>query len=217
MTNVSSTPEELSLRNRLFQVAEEALEQQGWKIEQIARSGKASVRRITRGKDHKTASIRTWQATWIAFARRSKDDAWATLGDVDLGVAAGVDDQANPQFAQVHLVPGEEMRHRLDRADAARKQAGYTLPVGRGVWLSLYEKEAASPVTLVGGGIGLDHPPIAKVPLSGQEIDALAEEPDAQPNATPAAAAPMTIAEAKRGLARSFGVSEDAIEITIRG
>lgn len=29
--------------------------------------------------------------------------------------------------------------------------------------------------------------------------------------------APLTIAEAKRGLARSFGVAEDAIEITIRG
>lgn len=30
-------------------------------------------------------------------------------------------------------------------------------------------------------------------------------------------AAPLTIAQAKRGLARAFGVGEDAIEITIRG
>jgi hypothetical protein len=31
------------------------------------------------------------------------------------------------------------------------------------------------------------------------------------------AAQGLTIAEAKRGLAKSFGVKEDAIEITIRG
>ena len=109
-----------------------------------------------------------------------------------------------------------EMRQRFDRAYAARKKAGHTMPVGRGIWLSLYEKEASASVSLVGGGIGLAHPPIAKVPLTGPEIEA--EDADSGPAQSVAAAgASLTIAEAKRGLARSFGVSEDAIETTIRG
>src|SRR5689334_2352976 len=91
MTNVSATPEKLATRGRLFQVAVEALEQDGWKVERIARSGKSSVRRITKGKIAKTASIRTSQDTWIAFPRNPTDDGWATLADVDYVVAATVD------------------------------------------------------------------------------------------------------------------------------
>jgi hypothetical protein len=111
------------------------------------------------------------------------------------------------------------MRTRFDRAYAARKKAGYTLPVGRGIWLSLYEKEAETPVTLVGGGAGLDHPAIAKVTLSGLEIDPGVEELDLPPAASVAGAgeAPLTIAEAKRRLALSLGVSEADIKITING
>ena len=107
------------------------------------------------------------------------------------------------------------MRKRFDRAYAARKKAGYTLPVGRGIWLSLYEKESTNPVTLVGGGIGLDYPPIAKVPLSGQELNSLSEEPDSDPVESMAGEAPLTIAEAKRRLAMSLGVAESDIKITI--
>lgn len=215
MTNVSSTPKKVSVRKFLFNAAEDALKKEGWKVERIARSGKASVRRITKGKLQKTVSIRTTQDTWIAFPRTSDDAAWATLADVDYVVAASVDDRINPQFAQVHLVPGDEMRKRFDRAYAARKQAGYTLPVGRGIWLSLYEKESANPITHVGGGIGLAHPPIAKVPLSGQEVDSLSDEPEDAVEAAPVAEAPLTIPEAKRRLAASLHVAETDIKITI--
>jgi hypothetical protein len=215
MTNVSSTAEKLSLRSFLLQVAEEALVKGGWKVERIARSGKASVRRITRGQEQKRVSIRTSQDTWIAFPRTSDDAAWATLADVDFVVAASVDDRLDPQFAQVHLVPGDDLRHRFDRAYAARKKAGYSLPIGRGIWLSLYEEESANPVTLVGGGIGLAYPPIAKLPLPGQGLGG--QDAESKPAHSVAPDAPLTIAEAKRGLARSFGVPEDAVEITIRG
>lgn len=217
MTNVSATPGKISMRARLFDFAQEALEKDGWKVERIARSGKASIRRITKGKIQKTVSIRTSQDTWIAFPRTQDDSAWATLADVDYVIAASVDDHASPQFALVHMVPGDEMRERFDRAYAARKKAGHTIPVGRGVWLSLYEKESTTPVSLVGGGIGLDHPPIAKIPLSSDEAAALEAEPDvdsveAAPSLTEA---PFTIAEAKRRLAASLGVSEADIKITI--
>jgi len=216
MANVSATPEKLSIRAHLFRAAETALERDGWKVERIARSGKSSVRRITKGKLQKTASIRTSQDTWIAFPRTPDDRAWATLADVDYVVAASVDNRDNPQFAQVHLIEGDEMRARFDRAYAARKKAGHTLPVGRGIWLSLYEKESQDPVSLVGAGAGLDHPAIARLPLTGNKSDLTSDEPDSQllegANETS-----LTIAQAKRRLAMSLGVSEADIKITING
>jgi hypothetical protein len=215
MTNVSSNPKKISVRAFLFNAAEDALNKEGWKVERIARSGKSSVRRITKGKNQGTVSIRTSQDTWIAFPRTPDDAAWATLADVDYVVAASVDDGINPQFAQVHLIPGDEMRERFDRAYAARKQAGHTLPVGRGIWLSLYEEESANPVSLVGGGIGLAHPPIAKVPLSGHVVDSLGDEPEDSAESAEVAEAPLTIAAAKRRLAMSLGVAETDIKITI--
>ena len=69
------------------------------------------------------------------------------------------------------------MRARFDRAYAARIKAGYKIPLGRGVWVSLYSPEATDPVTYVGAGAGLKSPPIAKVALEG-EIEA-----DTQANA----------------------------------
>jgi hypothetical protein len=215
MTNVSATAVKLAVRSRLFEIAEEALEKDGWKVERIARSGKSSVRRITKGKLQKTVSIRTSQDAWIAFPRSQDDRSWATLADVDYVVASSVDERLNPRFAQVHFVPGDDMRKRFDRAYAARKKAGYTLPVGRGIWLSLYEKESTNPVTLVGGGIGLDYPPILKVPLSGKELNSLSEERDSDPVESTAGEALLTIAEAKRRLAMSLGVAESDIKITI--
>ena len=96
MTNVSIIPEKMAIRYELFRIAVEALEKQGWKVERIARSGKSSVRRITKGKTTKTVSIRTTQDKWIAFPRNRKDDAWATLADVDYVVAASVDSPRQP-------------------------------------------------------------------------------------------------------------------------
>ena len=214
MTNVSGSPKKLVTRDFLFRTGKEALERNGWTVEKIPRSGKSSLRRITKGKETKTVSIRTSQDTWIAFPRTSEDDGWATLGDVDYVVASSIDDYDNPQYAQVHMIGGDEMRARFDRAYSARKEAGHVLPVGRGIWLSLYEKEASKPVSLVGGGIGLDHPPIAKVKLPDQALDKVVDEQLAEP-VKEVDEAPLTIAEAKRRLAKSLGVAESDIKITI--
>src|SRR5580698_10147348 len=101
MTNIWGTPGKKPLRDQLFQAAVEALEEAGWKVEAIRRSGKSSVRQITRGKTVKKVTIRTSQDTWIAFPRNVKNDRWATLDDVDYVMASSVDDRRNPQFAQV--------------------------------------------------------------------------------------------------------------------
>jgi len=215
MTNVSATSEKVAIRGKLFQAALKALKDEGWTVERIAGSGKASVRRITKGKLAKVVSIRTTQDQWIAFPRTPDDNAWATLQDVDCVVASSVDDYDNPQFAQVHKIPGDEMRRRFDKAYAARKKANHVVPVGRGVWLSLYEKEANEPVSYVGGGIGLAYPAIARVPLSDMSGDSTSQATADDLGDDGATEAPLTIAEAKRRLALSLGVNESDIKITI--
>jgi hypothetical protein len=217
MTNVSGTPAKLATRAHLFQIAVEALEKRGWTVDRIPRSGKSSVRRIVNKNVTKTVSIRTSQDTWIAFPRRAADDAWATLADVDYVIAATVDDRDNPRFAQVHMIEGDEIRARFDRAYAARKKAGYSMPVGRGIWLSLYDKEAHLPVTLVGAGAGLDHPAIVRVPLTVEKSSNALEQTlsELDPQDVELEDPPLTIPEAKRRLALSLGVKVENITITI--
>jgi hypothetical protein len=207
MTNIWGDPKKRPLRDCLFQAAERSLEELGWKVEPIPRSGKSSVRQITKGKTVKRITIRTSQDTWIAFPRNANDDGWATLGDVDYVVAATVDNPKTPRYVQIHLLEGEEMRARFDRAYSARKKASYHMPLGRGIWISLYDNESDKPVTLVGAGAGLAHPPIKREPL----IRDNSKGPEAQTNHEAA----LTISEAKRLLALSLGIDEGDITITI--
>lgn len=232
MTNINTTPEKLPLRQFLRKAAIDALEADGWKVEKVARSGKSSVRRITRGSVSKVISIRTTQDTWIAFPRVKGDTAWRTLDEVDDVVAVSVDDKENPRFAKVHLMDGDNIRDRFNRAYKARMDAGHSIPVGRGVWVSLYEKEQKLPVTLVGAGAGLEFKPIKTIPidmsamLSGGEADdeddSRAEDTEERTEKATAQVAsveetPLTIAEAKRRLAATLGVDISAIKITIEG
>jgi hypothetical protein len=210
MTNVSGNAEKTSLRAELFQIAVRALEEQGWKVERIQRNGKSSVRRISKGKTSKTVSIRTTQDMWIAFPRNKADDGWATLDDVDYVVASSVDDPENPHFAQVHMIEAGEMRGRFDRAYTARRKAGHVMQDGRGIWISLYEKESNDPVSFVGAGAGLAHPAIAREPLTAVNSGEGSDAEDVELGDRP-----LTIAEAKRLLALSLGVNEADIKITI--
>lgn len=218
MTNVSGTPEKRARKKVLFDAAIAALEKNGWKVERIARSGKSSVRQITKaGKSH-TVTIRTSQNTWIAFPRNKAGDGWRTLEGVDFVIAASVDNALEPRFAKIHMIEGDEMRARFDRAHEARMKANYSLPDGRGMWVSLYDTESADPVTHVGAGAGLKHLPIAPpVPLDAESFESAdnAEETDTETEAPEVVETPMTIAEAKRRLAKSFGVNESDISITI--
>jgi hypothetical protein len=209
MTNVYGTPEKASMKKQLFAIAVESLEKAGWKVERVPGSGKSSVRRLTKGGNSKIVSIRTTQDTWIAFPRIEDDTAWRTLSEVDAVVPVSVDDRDAPKFAKVHLIDGDEMRARFDRAYEARLKAGHTIPIGRGVWVSLYIPESKDPVSLVGAGAGLKFPPIATVPLS-PELVAAAEVPDTDDDE-----APLTIAEAKRRLAATLGVDAANIKITV--
>lgn len=221
MTDVSSTPEKVATRRGLFRLGERALAAQGWTISRVPRGGKSSLRQITRGKETKKVSIRTSQDTWIAFPRKP-DGTWVTLDEVDFVVAVSVNDRLNPTEARVHMIPGDEARDRFNRAYAARDKAGHSQPDGRGIWLSLYDRETpGGPVANVGGGMGIDYKPILtqdlrKDPLTDAESVRVADEPAVISPATSAdAGAPLTIPEAKRRLAQTLGVPETAIRITV--
>jgi hypothetical protein len=220
MTNIYGTPEKVNMKAQLFRIAIETLEKGGWKVEKVPGSGKSSVRRITKGGQSKIVSIRTTQDTWIAFPRTDGDKSWRTLDEVDAVVPVSVDDREKPRFAKVHLIEGDEVRARFNRAYEARKRAGHVIPVGRGVWVSLYNPEAQEPVSHIGAGMGLQFQPIATVPLSSDQIVAAAaadceDDDEARGDELPAEEAPLTIAEAKRRLAATLGVDPASIKITV--
>jgi hypothetical protein len=214
MTNVYNTPEKVTMKTALFGAAISALERDGWKVERVAGSGKSSVRRITKGKESKVVSIRTTQDRSIAFPRIEGDKSWRTLDEVDAVVAASVDDKEDPHFANIHLLPGEEMRDRFNRTYEARLKAGHTIPVGRGVWLSLYANESFSPVHHVGAGAGNKHPAFAKIPLDATRLISADNEVDEEEAKGDEG---LTIPEAKRRLGITFGVDPSCIKIIVEG
>lgn len=187
-------------------MGETALEQAGWRVERIQGIGKSSVRRITKGSERHTVSIRTTQDCWIAFPRNDEDNGWVTLDDVDYVVAVTVDEKDNPKKGLVFMIDGDEMRERFNRTYRARLDAGHTIPVGRGVWVSMFVEEDLAAPSTVGGGIALNRKPLASVLLGDDDLDEPADQPDE---------APMTIAEAKRRLAQSLGVDPERIKILI--
>ncbi len=212
MTNVASTVEINRIRKLLVKSAYAVLDAQGWKVSRV----KGRVLRITKNGKSKLAAIRTSRDTWIAFARSDDDAAWVTLSDVDVVVASSVDDPENPKFAQVHMFDAGEVRERFDRAYAARKAADHSIPLGRGVWVSLYRDEATIPVQRVGAGIGNIHPPIARVQLDAVGISAPVAPQAANPTTHHSDdIEPLTIAQAKARLARSLGVDPANIKITV--
>lgn len=223
MTDVTKTPEKKRIRVRLVNAALDTLERQGWTVTRVTGAGTGRVRRISKDGKTRLAVIRTTQDTWIAFPRNEDDTKWITLSDVDEVVIASVDDPQNPKFANVHMVEADEIRDRFDRAYAARLAAGHSIPLGRGMWVSLYDDERTSPVQLVGAGAGNLHRPLAKVPLDGDNgpevvsslprgplaLRPLAHERDGDEDGF------LTIAEAKIRLARSLGVPPSSIKITV--
>lgn len=139
-------------------------------------------------------------------SRNDEDNGWVTLDDVDYVVAVTVDEKDNPKKGLVFMIDGDEMRERFNRTYRARLDAGHTIPVGRGVWVSMFVEEDLAAPSTVGGGIALNRKPLASVLLGDDDLDEPADQPDE---------APMTIAEAKRRLAQSLGVDPEKIKILI--
>lgn len=216
MTNIFQTPEKHDRKKRLFQIGIETLQKEGWTVT-AAKLGKSSVRRIIKNGESKLVSIRTTQDQWISFPPKTKGKGWVTLDDVDVVLAVSVDANVPPREALVHWLPGDEMRKRFDLALKVRKEADRVQPDRRGVWIPLYERaDASENVSYVGGGAGLDHPAIARVPMNGggstppptRPDDLTDDDQDDNENL-------LTIAEAKRRLSLSLGVPESSIKIMV--
>ncbi len=205
MPNVH-TPMKVDLRRNLHRFAMEALENGGWQVANTVGGGRTHVRRITKNGESKLAAIRTSQDTWIAFMRNKDNTKWTTLSDVDVVVVASVDRHPDPEFALIHMIDANDMRDRFERAYSARRDAGHSLPEGRGIWVSLYRRENTDPVSLVGAGAGIAHPPIVRVPLDSRGTGGTETQRDEEP---------LNIAEAKTRLARTLGVDPANIRITV--
>src|SRR5687768_9925487 len=113
MGNVYKDPGKHPMRKRLFEIGVEALQKLGYSVERVPRSGRASLRRITKGGKSLLVAIRTSQDTWIAFPPKADGSGWTTLDDVDVVLAVSVDNRESPREALVHWVDGKEMRTRF--------------------------------------------------------------------------------------------------------
>jgi hypothetical protein len=214
MANVTKTPEKKRIRRALVAAALATLERDGWKVARVKGHGKSRVRRISKNGKSQLALIKTSQDQFLAIPRNPDDTGWLTLDDVDVVIAAVVDDPANPKVAWVHWFEAKDLRQRFDAAYQARRKAGHSIPVGRGLWLALYDDETRSAVQAVGAGAGSKHPPIAKVPLD--EAGGLAATNGGTPDDEDRFV-PLSIPEAKQRLARTLGIDVANIRITIEG
>lgn len=223
MANVGG-PRKTRTRRLLVDVCIQALERDGWVVTRARGVGNSRIRRIAKDSKSKLVAIRTSQDRWIAFPRTRDDATWATLSEVDAVAVASLDPD-DPTYARIHLLDANDLQSRFDRAYAARRAAGHSIPRGRGVWIALYENEALDPPTLVGAGAGLATEAIARVALPGSDESMAAGvvppvSPPFAPTTEPARAGNssegrLTIAEAKSRLARTLGVDPSSIKITV--
>ncbi|RZJ02110.1 MAG: hypothetical protein EON90_00500 [Brevundimonas sp.] len=222
MTNVYATPEKAQLRRGLLHLGLQTLRGQGYAVRRSPGSGARQVYEAAKGDETLRIAVRTSQDTWFAFPRLADDSGWLTLDEVDWVLVASIDTPHQPTEARVHWMPADDVRARFEQGYRARLAAGHAVPLGRGLWLSLYDPNASSPVSHVGGGFGLDYPPIATCSLSQvlEELPApgaaLAIESEPDEDFEPDLKAPaFDLLEAKRMIARGLGLSAEAIRITI--
>lgn len=211
MTNIYGRPEKLARQHKLIELGERALKKEGWLIENV--SGKAPIYHVVKGKKKRTVSIRTTQDTRVSFQRKADDSGWTTLDEVDFVVIATVDDKDDPKYGLAYLVDGGEMRKRFNRNYQARLKAGQKQPADHGMWVPMFEPENPSLPSSKGGGIAIGRQPSLEDLLN---IPSEADTPQAMPTATaPQSDASLTIAEAKHGLAQTFGVAPENVKIVI--
>ena len=123
-----------------------------------------------------------------------------------------VDEKEDPKHGMAFVVGADEMRERFNRTYRARLEAGHSIPVGRGEWVSMFVAEDTNVPSTVGGGIAIGKEPLLKMKLDAASDIGVTEVP------TPPAQtedAPLTIAEAKRRLAKSLGIDPEKIKIII--
>lgn len=221
MTNVYATPEKAQIRRALLHFGLETLRSRGYSVRRAPSHGPQQVYEASNENETLLVALRTSQDTWFAFPRLADDSGWLTLDDVDRVLVASIDTPHQPSEVRVHWMPAGEVRARFDQAYRARLAAGNVVPLGRGLWLSLYDRNAPSPVSHVGGGFGLDYPPIAtrrldqvleETPAPGE---ALANENEPEELGDEAEMGSFDLLDAKRRIAEALGVPLESVRITV--
>ncbi|MCP1757811.1 hypothetical protein [Bradyrhizobium elkanii] len=224
MANVLEGLTETVKWHLMVEAAKRGLEANGYKFDREPGRGLSNVWTITKDGKSQKASVRTTRDRWIAFPPLDGGKKWKTLDEVDAVIVATVDDRDDPKRVEVYLFPATDVRGRFDAAFAARTGAGQTVRNNFGMWVRLDHDSRKIPRS-VGSGIVDHYKPIATFPivdllaegsaidpaaLEGFDEDAADDEPQVLDNDPP-----LTIAEAKRRLALTFGVKPDNIKITV--
>ena len=183
--------------------------------------GLSNVWTLTRGGDAYVTSIRTTKDGCIAFPPLESGTKWKTLDDVELVLVASVDRVENPNEVQVYLFDATDVRERFHAAYFARLAAGHTVRDDYGMWVALDTRQTGS-ATSVGTGLADEHDPIAVFSVASlmqqMGVGKAESQREVDYEHGPIEAADddlLTIAEAKRRLAKSLGVDPRSIKITV--
>jgi hypothetical protein len=194
-------------------------------LDRVPGRGLSNIWTITKNGKSQKASIRTTRDRWFAFPPLDNSKKWKTLDEVDTVIVAAVDDRHDPENVEVYIFPATEVRERFNAAFAARTGAGQTVRINFGMWVGLDQDTRKIPAS-VGSGIVDQYQPVAVFPIVDLIADsgavdesALEVVADAGEDAVVAGAVdnepPLTIVEAKRRLALTFGVKSENIKITV--
>lgn len=157
--------------------------------------------------------IKTSSGGRISFARRP-DGTWSGLSECDRVVVVAPT-ELDGGDAMVSMFDKQVLLSAFDANLAAQQKAGMDkVPC----WIAPFHEEGRG-VRGTGDGFGekaLWHEPLSAASPSVSSTAATVQNNSSAPIQNGSAHG-LTLAEAKEGLARTFGVSPDAIEITIRG
>jgi hypothetical protein len=210
----------------MVQAAKRGAEAQGYTLDRVPGRGLSNVWTITKNGKSQRASIRTTRDRWFAFPPLDKGKKWKTLDDVDIVIVAAVDDRHDPENVEVYIFPATEVRKRFDAAFAARTGAGQTVRINFGMWVRL-DQDARNIPASVGSGIIDKYKAVAVFPIVNLLADSGVDDASALETTDVGTAEvgtaidafdndpPLTISEAKRRLALTFGVEPANIKIKV--
>ncbi|WP_406854637.1 hypothetical protein ABEG18_19100 [Alsobacter sp. KACC 23698] len=211
-------------RSLLTQIAKKALESKGYAIGDSLRVPGAHGFEAAKAGETVRFGIKTAADRWLSVPRNEAGE-FGLLEKVDVLLVVTLDEWPNAKEVQIYKFDPAEIIRRaklaydqaerlqqtgfqflpFDKAGALRagpgRAAGYLLEVGEIFFREMIEWTSSSEDS------------VAEVEL--EKVSPVAPE---VPETTPATSRrSLTLQEAKDGLAATFGVSPDAIEITIRG
>lgn len=192
-----------------------ALVKRGYDVQSFTGRGRpaGTFLKLTKGGKTFVCTVRSTRDRWFAFHRRD-DGGWDTLDKADFVAVASVNDRKTPTKMEVYLLEREPVMTAFNEAFEARTSAGHIIKENT-PWVGL-DAPKNQTVTSVGSGLAdkalwmevID--PMSEVVHKEMTSEADAPKLEKQPVA-------LTIVEAKKALAITYGVPTEAIEITIRG